>query len=118
MYIEMISKFWAFAEKEKLSTVTISFYLFLLNHWNAQGDNEFVLSDVKISEKLSITRNTVKSTKEKLRNIGLIHFQSKNGYPTVYKILKDSSYLSLSNEASEVKENVSTTKIKKRNKAS
>ncbi|WP_123897788.1 hypothetical protein [Chryseobacterium carnipullorum] len=47
----------------------------------------FVLSDVVVSNDLGLTRKTVKSTKEKLRDLGLIEFQTKNGVPCSYRLL-------------------------------
>ncbi|KMU62277.1 hypothetical protein EZBTHKR_2247 [Elizabethkingia anophelis] len=64
-------------------------YLFLLEMWYVNEENDFKVSDIAICEKLLLTRPTVKVTKEKLRNCGLIYYETQNGLPSYYRIILD-----------------------------
>lgn len=46
----------------------------------------FPVSDVTISNVLSITEKAVKPTKEKLRKSGLIQYENKIGFPCSYRL--------------------------------
>ena len=90
-YLELIRKFWTFIGEYPLNTSIISFYLFLLEKWNIGKQKDFEFSDKEISKKLKMDRNTIRKSKETLRNLGLINYQITNGYPTFYKIILDYS---------------------------
>ena len=90
-YLELIRKFWTFIGEYPLNTCIISFYLFLLEKWNIGEQKDFEFSDKEISKKLKMDRNTIRKSKETLRNLGLISYQITNGYPTFYKIILDYS---------------------------
>ncbi|WHF51900.1 hypothetical protein QGN23_01155 [Chryseobacterium gotjawalense] len=71
-------------------------------------DNErydFQISDVAVSKELGLTRKTIKSTKEKLKSLGLIQFQTKNGLPCNYRLLLDYP-LSVSEPKNVIKEEI------------
>lgn len=88
-YLELIHRFWIFNQKISIGSTGISMYLYLLKIAYDNERYDFQISDVAISKELGLTRKTVKSTKEKLKNLGLIHFQTKNGLPGYYRLLLD-----------------------------
>ncbi|MCT4047245.1 hypothetical protein HZP89_04425 [Elizabethkingia anophelis] len=92
-YLDLLHKFWDYNQKEPLGATTIAMYLFLLEMWYINEENDFKVSDIAICEKLLLTRPTVKVTKEKLRNCGLIYYETQNGLPSYYRIILD--YISL-----------------------
>ncbi|MGA9212137.1 hypothetical protein [Kaistella sp.] len=88
-YLELIHRFWSFNQKISIGSTGISMYLYLLKIAFDNERYDFQISDVAISKELGLTRKTVKSTKEKLQSLGLIHFQTKNGLPGYYRLLLD-----------------------------
>ncbi|MCT4237843.1 hypothetical protein HZP42_15780 [Elizabethkingia anophelis] len=88
-YLDLLHKFWDYNQKEPLGATTIAMYLFLLEMWYINEENDFKVSDIAICEKLLLTRPTVKVTKEKLRNCGLIYYETQNGLPSYYRIILD-----------------------------
>ena len=88
---ELIRQFWKYNEKEPLGAVAAALYLFLLKIWKENEENDFSLSDTGICEKLRITRPTIIAVRQKLGNLGMIQYQSKNGLPGNYKILLEYS---------------------------
>lgn len=90
-YSELIQKFWQYNEKDSLGATAIAFYFLLLDKYIANNSGNFTISDIELSQELKLSRNTIKATKDKLRNLGLIHYQSKTGVPCFYKIITDYS---------------------------
>ena len=90
-YIELIRKFWLSVKEYPQNSSVISLYLFLLENCDIKEKIDFELSDKEIGRRLRMDRNTVKRSKEILRNLGLINYQITNGYPTFYKIILDYS---------------------------
>ncbi|HFI4797894.1 hypothetical protein [Elizabethkingia anophelis] len=88
-YLDLLHKFWDYNQNEPLGITSIAMYLFLLENWDENNSNDFKVSDVIISNELGITRKTVKLTKEKLRNCGLIYYETQNGLPSYYRIILD-----------------------------
>ncbi|MCT3788682.1 hypothetical protein HZQ67_15050 [Elizabethkingia anophelis] len=86
---ELTDRFWKFNNESPLGSTGVALYLFLVKVGGDQSDNNFTYSDLKICKELCIKRNTVKSAREKLRNLGLIHYQTKNGFPCYYKLITD-----------------------------
>ncbi|MDV3774551.1 hypothetical protein CMU14_15870 [Elizabethkingia anophelis] len=86
---ELTDRFWKFNNESPLGSTGVALYLFLVKVGGDQSDNNFTCSDLKICKELCIKRNTVKSAREKLRNLGLIHYQTKNGFPCYYKLIID-----------------------------
>lgn len=86
-YLELIERFWIFNEKAKPGSTAIAMYLYLLKTAKASDDYDFKVSDVVLSKELGLTRPTVKRTKEKLRDLGLIRFQTKNGASGSYRLI-------------------------------
>ena len=91
-YLELIDRFWDFNQKARLGSSAISIYLYLLKLGKDNDSYKVVISDVALGNALGITRKTVKPTKEKLRELGLIEFESKNGVPCSYRILLNYSF--------------------------
>lgn len=88
-YLELLHRFWGFNQKISIGSTGISMYLYLLKIAFDNERYDFQISDVAISKELGLTRKTVKSTKEKLKSLGLIQFQTKNGLPCSYRLLLD-----------------------------
>ena len=88
-YLELIQRFWGFNQKFQIGSTAISMYLYLLKIGYDSNRCDFQISDVAVSKELGLTRKTVKTTKEKLQNYGLLEFQTRNGLPCNYKLMVD-----------------------------
>ncbi|STD05014.1 hypothetical protein [Chryseobacterium carnipullorum] len=88
-YLELMRRFWDFNQKTSIGTTGISMYLYLLKIGSDNDSCDFQISDVVISIELGVTRKTVKSTKEKLRNLGLIQYEAKSGLACKYRLIGD-----------------------------
>lgn len=86
-YLELIDRFWDFNQKARLGSSAISLYLYLLKLGKDNDSYKVVISDVALGNALGITRKAVKPTKDKLRGLGLVEFESKSGFPCNYRIL-------------------------------
>lgn len=106
----LIGKFWEYNEKESLGAVAAALYLFLLEVWKKNEENDFSLSDTEICERLKITRPTIITLRQKLSSLGMIQYQSKNGLPGHYKILPEYSPVLSVLEKPETEKGDSTTK--------
>ncbi|QBO59596.1 hypothetical protein NBC122_02795 [Chryseobacterium salivictor] len=104
-YLELIHRFWGFNQKISIGSTGISMYLYLLKIAYDNDRYDFQISDVAISKELGLTTKTVKSTKEKLKSLGLIQFQTKNGLPCNYRLLLDYP-LSVSEQTNVKKEEI------------
>ena len=91
-YLELIDRFWDFNQKVRLGSSAISLYLYLLKLGKDNDSYKVVISDVALGNALGITRKTIRPTKEKLRELGLIEFESKSGFPCYYRILQNYSF--------------------------
>lgn len=89
IYLELIQRFWDFNKINQIGSTGISMYFYLLKIGYDNHRYDFHISDVTASKELGLTRKTVKSLKEKLKNFGLIEFQTKNGLPCYYRLLLD-----------------------------
>ena len=56
---ELTEKFWEYNEKEPLGAVAVALYLFLIEVWKKNEENDFSLSDTEICERLKISRPTI-----------------------------------------------------------
>jgi hypothetical protein len=88
-YLELMRRFWDFNQKTSIGPTGISMYLYLLKIGSDNDSCDFQISDVVISIELGVTRKTVKSTKEKLRNLGLIKYQTTSGLASKYRLIGD-----------------------------
>lgn len=86
-YLELIERFWIFNQNAKPGLAAIALYMYLLKTAKSCEAYSFKVSDVVLSKELGLTRQTVKTTKEKLRDLGLIEFQTKNGVSGTYRLL-------------------------------
>ena len=91
-YLELIDRFWDFNQKVRLGSSAISLYLYLLKLGKDNDSYKVVISDVALGNALGITRKTIRPTKEKLRELGLIEFESKSGFPCYNRILLNYSF--------------------------
>ncbi len=64
-------------------------YLYLLKLGNDKGGYDISITDMTLANILSITRKTVKPTREKLRSLGLLQFENRHGLPCSYRLLLD-----------------------------
>lgn len=109
-YTELTTKFWSINEKSPLGASAIALYFFLLEKCRQNDGKDFTISDNAIGQKLSLTRPTINALKSKLRNVGLIQYQTRNGVPSIYRIITDISFLqqeSLQKETLNIKNKVS-----------
>ena len=88
-YLSLTKKFWTFNDVYPLSAPIVAIYLFLLDNWDKVGGKDFEFSDKVMSKRLKINRKTIKTSKDTLRNLGLINYQITKGFPTLYKIIPD-----------------------------
>jgi len=86
-YLELIERFWIFNQKARTGSTAIAMYLYLLKTGKDHDSYNFKVSDVVLSKELGLTRQTVKSTKQKLRDLGLIQFQTQNGISGSYRLI-------------------------------
>ena len=86
-YLELIQRFWDFNKKAKVSPTEISLYFYLLKIGYENVRYDLKISDIELGKELGLTRKTIKSTKEKLKRLDLIQFQSKNGLPCHYRLV-------------------------------
>lgn len=86
-YSGLITKFWQYNKKEPVGAAAASIYLFLLEIWKENEENDFNFSDTEICKRLKITRPTIIASRQKLVTLGMIQYQSKNGLPGHYKII-------------------------------
>ena len=89
---DVISKFWKYNLNSPLGSSSISLFLFLINKWSNNKQQEFILSDVKLSRELKIAINTIKAAREKLNNAGFIQVQVQNGIPCKYNIITEGNF--------------------------
>lgn len=86
-YLELIQRFWDFNQKAKMNTTAIAMYLYLLKLGHDTNGYQIIVSDIAISSALGLTRKTVKPTKEKLRNLGLLQYENNKGLPCSYRLI-------------------------------
>ncbi|MFT3920017.1 hypothetical protein [Cloacibacterium sp.] len=86
-YLELIQRFWEFNKNALIGSNAIAMYLYLLKLGNDSKSYCVSISDVKLSKILKISRKTIQVTKEKLSELGLIKYVSRNGLPCNYLIL-------------------------------
>ena len=83
-YIELINRFWLAQDTHSLTTTEIALYFYILKCNNTcQWANTFKRNNAKIGADLGISFNTFKNARNKLKQIGLIDFKSKNGSAVV-----------------------------------
>jgi hypothetical protein len=95
-YLELIHRFWSFNQKIHLRPTAIAMYLYLLKTSYENKRYDFTISDIVISDDLGLTRPTIISTKEKLRSLGLIQYQTKNGLACYYRLILEYPLISVS----------------------
>ena len=113
-YLELIQRFWDFNKKAKVSPTEVLLYFYLLKIGYENDRYDFKISDLELGKKLGLTRKTIKSTKEKLKNLGLVQFQSKNGLPCHYRLLLNYSF-EIENEKLHKTEGTKAKKFQKPN---
>ena len=91
-YLELIQRFWDFNKTAKISPTEVLLYFYLLKMGYENDRYDFKISDVELGKELGLTRKTIRSTKEKLKNLGIIQFQSKNGLPCHYRLVLNYSF--------------------------
>jgi len=107
-YLGLIQRFWNFNDKVHLGSTAIAMYLYLLKLGYDTNGYDVTISDVAVSNALGITRKTVKPTKEKLRDLGLLQYENTKGLPCSYKLLL--------NYPLEIQEPDKTPKVKTKSK--
>ena len=113
-YLELIQRFWDFNKTAKMSPTEVLLYFYLLKMGYENDRYDFKISDVELGRELGLTRKTIKSTKEKLKNLGLVQFQSKNGLPCHYRLLLNYSFEIESKKSIKKEESTNVEKDQKR----
>lgn len=97
-YLELIQRCWDFNRKINFGSTAIALYLYLLKIGYDSDRYDFKISDIVVSKELGLTRKTVKSTKEKLRDLGLIQYRTQNGFACCYRLILDYPLLTSESE--------------------
>lgn len=83
-YIVLIKKFWFLQNYHSLSVTDIALYFYLLEVNNVcLWSNTFNRNNKRIEADLNISFNTLAVARNKLKQVGLIDFETKNGSPNV-----------------------------------
>lgn len=91
-YLKLIQRFWDFNKIVKISPTEIALYFYLLKIGYDNDRYGFTISDMALGKELGLTRVTIKTTREKLKNSGLIQFQTGKGIPCTYRLLLNYSF--------------------------
>lgn len=79
-YIELINKFWLTSEAHSFRTTDIALFFYLLKINNACSWREsFKRKNIQIQADLDISFNTLKDSRNRLKQAELLDFRSKNG---------------------------------------
>jgi hypothetical protein len=83
-YIGQIRGFWRAHEEHSFTTTEVAVYFRLLEICNiCQWKNPFKRNNSKIEADLGISFNTLKNARNRLRQTGLINFETRNGSSNV-----------------------------------
>lgn len=91
-YLDLIQRFWEYNEEKPLGSTPLLIYFYLLKLGYDQNSYSVSVSDIRVAKELGLTRKTVKVTKEKLQNSGVIKYVTKNGLACTYTIIPDYFY--------------------------
>ena len=99
-YIHQIKQFWLIQESESLSLAEIALYFYLLEVSNKLNwRNPFKRNNAKILADLGIKSfDKLSDSRKRLRDVGLIDFETQNGHANVVYHLIDLSILSKGRE--------------------
>jgi hypothetical protein len=119
-YIELINFFWTANEEHSFRTTDIALYFYLLKVNNdCSWKESFKRNNRKVEVDLGISFNTLKDSRNRLKNANLINFKTVNGDANVsYTIINTSSkFDKVTNEVSnEVPTEVSTRLVPSKDK--
>lgn len=88
-YLSAIENFWKINQTQSLGSTAIAMYFFLLKVWEDNKQKDFKLSDIQLAKNIEVARQTIKPTRNKLSESGLIIFNAKNGSACRYSILEN-----------------------------
>lgn len=97
-YHNLIQRFWEYNKSQPLGSTALLIYFYLLKLGHDQNSYSVSISDIKVGKELGLTRKTVKVTKEKLQNSGVIKYVTKNGLACTYTIIPDYLFQTLESE--------------------
>lgn len=88
-YIEQINLLHRIRRKDSLEPIAVALHVILLDICNSDDwENPFSLKNDRIISDLNVSFKTLAAARNKLKQSGLIKFQTKNGSPEcIYKIL-------------------------------
>lgn len=89
-YADALLKFWSINKKENLGSSAAGLYAYLVYRWFENKCEGFTLSDSELKKDLSLSFNTIRVLRQKLKAHKLIQYESKIGVPGYYNLLKDS----------------------------
>ncbi|MFK8299016.1 hypothetical protein ACI76O_11580 [Capnocytophaga cynodegmi] len=111
-YEQALKKMWAFNEKTPMGANAIALYSFLLKYYSDK--KQVIVSDYELAKILVMARQTVITTKNKLRDWGFIDFSAERGKSSVYEFLWDTKHKNTTNSIetfTEHSEHTEETKI-------
>jgi hypothetical protein len=89
-YIKQIKGFWLLHQKHALNSTDMALYFYLLEVCNrANWANPFKRNTAKILIDLKISRSSLERSRKRLREIGILSFESVNGTANVTYQLTD-----------------------------
>jgi hypothetical protein len=118
-YIELINLFWTANEEHSFRTTDIALYFYLLKVNNDCSWKEyFKRNNRKIEVDLSISFNTLKDARNRLKNANLINFKTTNGDANVLYSFRTSSKIDevKHEDKHEVSNEVSTRSVPSKDK--
>jgi len=80
-------RFWEINSTERLGSNATMLFFFLIKIYHENSQQSFSYSDVQICNEIGITRPTISSVREKLKNVGLITYETKRFHPCTYNIV-------------------------------
>lgn len=101
-YLEMIQRFWEFNKAAKVTPTEVFLYLYLLKIGYDNNRYDFKISDMELGSELGLARGTIRSIKEKLKDRGLVKFQTSNSHPCHYRLVLDYPFFIESAETKEI----------------
>lgn len=97
-YLDLIQRLWKYNEEKHFGSSVLSIYFYVLKLGYEQNSYSVSISDIKIAKELGLTRKTVKVSKEKLQNAGVIKCVTRNGLACTYTIILDYFYQTTESE--------------------
>lgn len=113
-YIDYMNQFWQVASQHQMMTSEVALYAFLINECNVNfWKMPFECSNVTACQCLRMSKQTLVTARDKLRDVGLISYSSGNSRfnPSKYALLDLTSQLPPTYIGAELSRNYSKTSL-------